>query len=715
MENSEENLQPRSSLIGQDTALAVSGILSLLLLFIGIPLLIFFIIQTNNAQSIDVEKTKPSNKVLGAESGEQYVRNLTPYANDQDAVKISGKRVAWLTHTNGNTRPPELFVTDLTTNTEKKIADAVSPYGQVSFDIDGNKVVWQYRPTIGGPTNVFLYDLSINNLRQITNGTCDAWYPSISGNKIAYMSNRDSGCGAANNNLYVDDLTTSTERQLTFSTEPRNYTAISGNKIAFSYGGNATEDLYVYDLSTDTIIPIAVDPNKGSQIPDIDGNKVVWQDNRDLNLEIYLYDLSTSALMNVSNYSSQQYNPRISGNKIVWRDYRTGFSDSDVYMFDLSTHELQQISSNVAYQYQPDISGDIIVWVDERNGNSNKDIYIYDPPQVSPPSPPPPNVPGTPPGNTKPPFKKVEICHRKGDGGFEVIMVSEQATLNGHLAHSGDIIPATEGCKPRTIKEVVLPDTFRRENSATTDLSKISDPAKVEKFTLDTLANTIIFKDSLDLSSQEVLNKLNFLNLYLSADKLGIISLDSTTLPFMNKKATLSMKKLPFIKKPRVLVNGKEDKKVVSNVKYSNWILSFDVSHFSTFAAGPVIELDTPVNNFKTTNNSLTIKGIVSDPTAQLSLKANNKDLGKLDISVENGKFERKINLMNGVNTLVLTALSSNGSSYAANISGVLYTPKNPYQNYIIILVGIILISGLGITYLIIKKKHLFASKKGQD
>jgi len=712
MENSEENLQPRSSLIGQDTALAVSGILSLLLLFIGIPLLIFFIIQTNNAQNVD--KTNPSNKVLGAEYGEQYVRNLTPYPNDQDDAEISGNKIAWLSHDNGNTTKPELYVTDLTTNTQVKITtDGVNPNASTAFGIDGSKVVYQnFDSGFNGPINVYVYDLTSSTNTKITNDSCHSVYPAISGNKVVYASDKNNGCSFVYD-IYVYDLSTNTETRITTDTNNQYFPEISGNKVVYLDNRHGNFEIYLYDLGNSTEIRIT-NNSSSSTDPTIYGNKIVWQ-GQGSNYDIFLYDISTASTTQITNNSASQLGPNISGNKIVWTDYRNGGTNADIYQYDLSTNQETQITFNTTFQYRPSISGDRITWVDERNGNSNKDIYIYDPPQVSPPSPPPPSPPPSPPGPTPPPFKKVEICHRKGDGGFEVITVSEQATLNGHLAHSGDIIPATEGCKPRTIKEVVLPDTFRRENSATTDLSKISNPAKVEKFTLDTLANTIIFKDSLDLSSQEVLNKLNFLNLYLSADKLGIISLDSTTLPFMNKKATLSMKKLPFIKKPRVLVNGKEDKKVVSNVKYSNWILSFDVSHFSTFAAGPVIELDTPVNNFKTTNNSLTIKGIVSDPTAQLSLKVNNKDLGKLDISVENGGFKRKINLMNGVNTLVLTALSSNGSSYAANISGVLYTPKNPYQNYIIILVGLILISSLGITYLIIKKKHLLASKKDQD
>jgi hypothetical protein len=40
------------------------------------------------------------------------------------------------------------------------------------------------------------------------------------------------------------------------------------------------------------------------------------------------------------------------------------------------------------------------------------------------------------------------------------------------------------------------------------------------------------------------------------------------------------MKNLGFVQTPRVLVDGKEDKSVVSNLKYKDRTLTFDAAHF---------------------------------------------------------------------------------------------------------------------------------------
>jgi len=607
----------------------------------------------------------------------------------------------------------------------------------------------------------------------LTNESCHAVFPSISGDKVVYASDRNNACDLNNYDLYIYDLSTGLERRLTTSPAYIDATEIFSNKIVYEVYSGANRDAYLFDLDTNITTSIAVDFWADDAWPHISGDKIVWGHSQGDNHEIYLNDLSTNTTRNISNNSALQNYPRVSGNKIVWGDYRAGSSNVDVYMFDLATNSTTQITFDLAYQYRADISGDRIVWVDERGGVNNKDIYIYDPPSTQPPSPPTPPPPtadikangsdgpitiayntaatiswtssnatscsvsptgwsgtssggvstgnltssktytltcsGT--GGTKTDsvqvsvsnFKKVEICHWTVAGKYEVIIVAEQAALNGHLAHPGDIIPATEGCKPPTIKEVVLPNVLTRKNSSTTNLSKIADPSKVENFTLDTLVNTIKFKEPVDLSSTEILNKLNFLDLYLKADKLGLISLDSKALLVLNKKATLTMKKLPFLKTPRVLVDGKEDKKVVSNIKFSEGVLSFDISHFSTITAAPTVAINEPKANFKTSDTKITLKGSVSDPTATVSAKLNSKDLGSLKVATESGNFTKQIDIAKGLNKISVFAIAGNGATASATVSGTLIE-KAGLSLALLLIILLILATSFGAAYFAVKR-----------
>lgn len=228
---------------------------------------------------------------------------------------------------------------------------------------------------------------------------------------------------------------------------------------------------------------------------------------------------------------------------------------------------------------------------------------------------------------------------------------------------------------PETIKDVTLPKVFR-ESKETTNLSKISNPSKVKNLTLATKKATIKFKEAVNLSSTSVRDKFKKLDQYVKLVETGVVGLNSKSLPVLNKKATVKMKGLPWLEQPRILVDGKEDPKVVSKVSYSKGELTFDVTHFSTFKAAPSVKINEPANNFTSDKKQVTLKGTVSDPTASVSAKLNNKSLGKLKVSTTSGEFTATLNLVEGVNKLVVNALSKNGATASALISGTFTMPK---------------------------------------
>lgn len=249
---------------------------------------------------------------------------------------------------------------------------------------------------------------------------------------------------------------------------------------------------------------------------------------------------------------------------------------------------------------------------------------------------------------------------------------------------------------PETIKNVNLPTKFKEAGSETTDLSQIPDPVKVDNLTLDTKQGKIKFVESVDLSATEVKDKFKELDKYVKLDQVGVIAVDSTSLPVLNKKANLTMKTLPFIKTPRIFVDGKENKEVVTNIKYKDGVLTFDAAHFSTFTVVPTVGINEPANNFETKDKSITLRGSVSDPTASVSAKLNNKDLGKLQVATESGVFKKDIELTEGMNKIIITALAATGATASATISGTLLKSASNLPLYFLLSV-LALIAAFGV------------------
>jgi hypothetical protein len=283
------------------------------------------------------------------------------------------------------------------------------------------------------------------------------------------------------------------------------------------------------------------------------------------------------------------------------------------------------------------------------------------------------------------------ICQETGTMQVQ-ISKSGYNTKNASLTYYQGEIPTIYLSKyveptppPETIKDITLPKIFREKGNKTTNLSKIKNPAKVKNLTLDTKKSTIKFNEVVNLSSAATKNKFKKLHEYVMMNQTAVVGLDSAALKVLNKKASVTMKELPWVSQPRVLVDGKEDKSVVSNIKYSDGKLTFDVKHFSTLKAAPSITVKEPINNFEANDRQIKLKGVVSDSTASVSAKLNNKDLGKLKVATSSGEFLVTLNLIEGFNEIIVKAVSSNGTDDSVLISGTLVLKNNNIYLYLII------------------------------
>jgi len=250
---------------------------------------------------------------------------------------------------------------------------------------------------------------------------------------------------------------------------------------------------------------------------------------------------------------------------------------------------------------------------------------------------------------------------------------------------------------PETIKDVSLPKVFK-ETGKSTNLTKIKDPAKVEGLILDTKFNTIKYKEVVNLSSTATKDKFKILDKYVKASQKGIVGLDSQSLGALNKQATVTMKSLTFSKTPKILVDGQEDKdKVVTDIKYEDGTLSFDVKHFSTFTVAPEITITEPQSRFETKNSQIDLKGTVSDRIASVSAKINGKNVAGLKVSTSSGEFSAKLDLIEGVNKIIVSALSDNGATSSASVSGSLILVSNSLTSPLSLLLAVLALVALGL------------------
>ena len=195
--------------------------------------------------------------------------------------------------------------------------------------------------------------------------------PAISGNTVVWTDKRN-----GNDDIYGFNLSSDTEFAICTNDSDQSSPAISGNIVVWS--GGCDGDFNGYNLGTKEKFTINNFAPNG-QAPDkfdISGDIVVWTDYRNDNPDIYGYNLSSGDYFAICTAPYSQSNPDISGDIAVWDDFRNGYGD--IYGYNLKTGEefavctnaASQDFLNISAQDFPAISGNIVVWMDGRNGGS---------------------------------------------------------------------------------------------------------------------------------------------------------------------------------------------------------------------------------------------------------------------------------------------------------------------------------------------------------
>jgi len=210
-----------------------------------------------------------------------------------------------------------------------------------------------------------------------------------------------------------------------------------------------------------------------------------------------------------------------------------------------------------------------------------------------------------------------------------------------------------------------LPNIFTASGTETTNISQIkkNQADNYTNFTLDTVeGNMIIWVDPLNLNDTALLAKIESIDKYVFITQLGKISVDTTSVPFLNKKAKIVFKHVQFLSPPILLKDGEEvsdDTQKTGSCEREKKMCSFIVPSFSTYTIRPILQIDIPQTS---QNESISLTGYVNDLDAKVKYSINNEDYRNIGpIDIENGEFKLELKLSNGVNTLTFVAESKNG------------------------------------------------------
>ncbi|RAP76543.1 hypothetical protein [Paenibacillus montanisoli] len=260
-----------------------------------------------------------------------------------------------------------LTVTDLVAN--KQLA-SISVKHDAGFDISGTFVVWSDLRNEETPigelgsfdvsnADIFLYDLSTGEERQLTTDPSAQINPKIWGKYVVWMDNASDAIKEYPSNWQIVLFNIETGEQKTIT---------SGN------GGHTNQDIDAGNVVWEN----------GSRVSDrgLRAGENVPENNTD----IYLYRIETGETVSIATEDYREGRPQVSGILITWEVFNGSYT-GDVFVHDTVTRRTHQVTDSDANQRTPVISGHVVAWMDERNGSSthdvgpgphNSDIYIAD-------------------------------------------------------------------------------------------------------------------------------------------------------------------------------------------------------------------------------------------------------------------------------------------------------------------------------------------------
>ena len=166
----------------------------------------------------------------------------------------------------------DVYLYEITSGNITQVTD--DPYEQLLADAGGNTMVWADNETEGGDLDIAVASPDLPMIRLLGDDGDDS-YPDVSsdGTRIAWINARGNQTA-----VYLYDLSTENITQVTDESASPDAVAVDGNYVVYSDWRNGNLDIYLYDISTGMETPITQDPYYQS-LPEISGGVVVWMGN----------------------------------------------------------------------------------------------------------------------------------------------------------------------------------------------------------------------------------------------------------------------------------------------------------------------------------------------------------------------------------------------------------------------------------------------------
>jgi beta propeller repeat protein len=153
-------------------------------------------------------------------------------------------------------------------------------------DIWKDRVVWDEYTTGDGNFDIFLYNITTGNITQVTTDPFAQISPSVWGDRIVWLDNRD-----ISSQIYLFDIASGNETRLTEGDYYRENPVVSGDHVVHVNG----TFISIITLPQVSEVPVSTDMTQSSKShPSIWGDRIVWSDMRNGDSDVFLYTIGTS-------------------------------------------------------------------------------------------------------------------------------------------------------------------------------------------------------------------------------------------------------------------------------------------------------------------------------------------------------------------------------------------------------------------------------------
>ena len=275
-----------------------------------------------------------------------------------------------------------------------EVTTVISETQGAYLDIDmwGDRIVWQQYN--GEDWDIYTYLISRPDIGAyaLIDHDGDQYSPAIYEDILVWSDHREDFIS----HIHMYDISSGVETVVTsHDFGSASLPDVYGNYIVYVF----FDDIYMYDIYRDEIIPIT-DDDVEQRNPCIWKNRIVWEDKRNFNWDLYMHVINfypdvdpvdfhqpiyTGAGIGYLN-NFDQINPQINDNYIVYQSNQSFHWDIYLYTFiNPLVGTTRSIVDEMRFQFEPTLWGSKVAWLDERDytgtGLYRNDVWMWEKPE----------------------------------------------------------------------------------------------------------------------------------------------------------------------------------------------------------------------------------------------------------------------------------------------------------------------------------------------